>query len=85
MSDLYHHVLFVSRVLLHLCVMCQREYCYMASDICCLLQTEEPVSTFIQCEEEARKGHTGIWIHGDPGSESDEEDAAPSKSAWGRR
>ena len=57
----------------------------LASDICWLLQTEEPVSTFIQCEEEARRGHTGIWIHGDPGSESDEEDAAPAKSAWGRR
>ncbi|KAL3140607.1 hypothetical protein ABBQ32_005177 [Trebouxia sp. C0010 RCD-2024] len=48
-------------------------------------QTEDPVSVFIQCEEAARKGHTGIWIHGDPGSESDEEDATPSKPAWGRR
>lgn len=51
----------------------------------CLLQTQEPLSSFIQCEEEARKGHTGIWIHGDPGSESDEEDAPPLKAAWGRR
>ena len=57
--------------------------CYAFS--MCLLQTEEPVSIFIQCEEEARKGHIGIWIHGDPGSESDEEDATPSKPAWGRR
>jgi len=47
-------------------------------------QAEEVVSTLTGCEDEARKGHTGIWIHGDPGSESDEEEA-PQKSAWGRR
>ena len=52
---------------------------------CLTAQNEEPASTFMQCEEEARKGHTGIWIHGDPGSESDDEEAAPQKPAWGRR
>ena len=47
-------------------------------------QAEELVSTLTGCEDEARKGHTGIWIHGDPGSESDDEEAS-QKSAWGRR
>ncbi|DBB17861.1 hypothetical protein WJX82_005615 [Trebouxia sp. C0006] len=47
-------------------------------------KAEELVSTLTGCEDEARKGHTGIWIHGDPGSESDEEEAS-QKSAWGRR
>ncbi|DBA71271.1 TPA: hypothetical protein ACH3X2_011090 [Trebouxia sp. C0005] len=46
-------------------------------------KAEELVSTLTGCEDEARKGHTGIWIHGDPGSESDDEEA-PQKSAWGR-
>ena len=47
-------------------------------------QADELQEVFLGCEEEARKGHTGIWIHGDPGSESDE-DEAPQKPAWGRR
>ncbi len=48
------------------------------------VQAEELLGILNGCEEEARKGHTGIWVHGDPGSESDE-DEAPQKPAWGRR
>ena len=48
------------------------------------MQVGESINELTLAEEEARKGHTGIWRYGDPGSESDEEEA-PQQSAWGRR
>ena len=57
----------------------------LAIDMMCgWCQAEEVVSVLNGCEEEARRGHSGIWIHGDPGSESDDEEAA-QKPSWGRR
>ena len=35
-------------------------------------------------EQAARKEHTGMWQHGDPGEDSDDE-VEPPKNAWGRR
>lgn len=48
------------------------------------LQVGESINDLTSAEQEARKGHSGIWMYGDPGSESDEEHA-PQPSAWGRR
>lgn len=62
---------------------------YLPHPVTCLesfvcLQTGESINELTLAEDEARKKHAGIWIHGDPGSESDDEDAPP-QSAWGRR
>ena len=50
---------------------------------CACVQVGESINDLNLAEEEARKGHTGIWMYGDPGSESDEEET-PQPSAWGR-
>lgn len=34
-------------------------------------------------EEKAKAAHEGLWMYGDPGSESEDEE--PTRKPWGRR
>ena len=36
-----------------------------------------------ESEERAKSAHDGLWMYGDPGSESEEDE--PARKAWGRR
>lgn len=54
-----------------------------------LLQVRDPaakavISKMMDYQDEARKGHEGMWEHGDPG-DSDDEEPAPRAPAWGKK
>ena len=45
--------------------------------------SKDTLEKLAEAEERAKSAHEGLWMYGDPGSESEEEE--PVRKAWGRR
>ena len=54
----------------------------MHTHVCVLLAPQGPAAEVVEalraCEEQARKHHLGMWEHGDPGSEDDDDGGFPA-------
>ena len=44
---------------------------------------QDTLEKLVEAEVRAKSAHDGMWMYGDPGSESEEDE--PARKAWGRR